>query len=87
MAVRANPECSLVFNVWEAGPEARKPIDAVRCTQIDARAEVLEDGPIYENVWWHNTLFHGMADDHVVIHFRHESSWDTRFGGLVSLVD
>jgi len=87
IALRAAPVCSLVFNVFEAGPDSRSSKEPVRCTQIDARAEVLERGAVYDNVWWHNTLFHGMADDHVVIHFRHERSWDTRFGNLVSLVD
>jgi hypothetical protein len=25
-------------------------------------------------------MFHGMAEDHVVVHFKHEETWDTRFG-------
>lgn len=87
LALRGSPRCALVFNVFGAGPEARGSVDVTRCTQIDARAEVLESGPVFDNVWWHNTLFHGMADDHAVVHFRHQRSWDTRFGGLVSLVD
>jgi hypothetical protein len=84
LALRANPACALVFNVFETG-SARGGAASVRCTQIDARADVLEAGPVFENVWWHNTLFHGKADDHVVVHFRHERSWDTRFGGFVPL--
>jgi len=87
LALRAQPHCSIVFNVFESGAAAHESVNAVRCTQIDARAEVLASGPVFDNVWWHNTLFHGMADDHVVIHFRHERSWDTRFGNLVSLID
>ena len=48
---------------------------------------MLEGGPVYDNVWWHNTLFHGPAEDHVVIHFQHLASWDTRFGRLEPVVD
>ena len=82
-ALRAEPSCSLVFNVFD--PNEPPEIGAPRCTQLEAVADVLSDGPVYDNVWWHNTLFHGPADEHVVLHFRHQRSWDTRFGGLQAL--
>lgn len=82
-ALRAEPQCALVFNVFEAATTEK--IFNPRCQQIDAVVDVHEDGPVYDNVWWHNTLFHGMADDHVVLQFRHQKSWDTRFGTLQAL--
>ena len=51
----------------------------------DCEVEILSEGPVYDNVWWHNTLFHGMADEHVVLRFKHQRSWDTRFGGIQAL--
>lgn len=82
-ALKAEPRCSLVFNVFNTDdPDS---IGKPRCHQLDCVVEVLRDGPVYDNVWWHNTLFHGMADEHVVLHFRHQKSWDTRFGGLQAL--
>jgi hypothetical protein len=82
-ALRAEPECALVFYVFDLTD--RSEIGRFRCLQLDCTAEVLEDGPVYENVWWHNALFHGLVDDHVVIHFRHQRSWETCFGALESL--
>lgn len=82
-SLRAEARCALVFHVFDL--VSRDPIERYRCIQIDARAEVLEKGPVYDNVWWHNTLFHGPADDHVVVHFRHVRSFDTAFGRLDSL--
>jgi hypothetical protein len=82
-ALRAEPECALVFYVFDLTD--RSEIGRFRCLQLDCTAEVLEHGPVYENVWWHNALFHGRVDDHVVIHFRHLRSWDTRFGALEAL--
>ena len=82
-ALRAESECSLVFYVFDLTD--RSEIGRFRCLQLDCEAEVLEDGPVYENVWWHNALFHGLVDDHVVVHFRHVRSWDTRFGALEAL--
>jgi hypothetical protein len=82
-ALRVEPRCALVFYVFDL--EDRSEIGRLRCVQVNAHAEVLREGPVYDNVWWHNTLFHGMADDHVVIHFRHERSFDTRFGRLEAL--
>ena len=83
LALRAEPECALVFYVFDLTD--RSEIGRFRCLQLDCTAEVLEGGPVYENVWWHNALFHGLVDDHVVIHFRHQRSWDTRFGALEAL--
>jgi hypothetical protein len=82
-ALRAEPVCALVFNSFD--PTESAEIGGPRCLQIEAEAEVLTAGPVYDNVWWHNTLFHGPADEHVVIHFKHTRSWDTRFGGLQAL--
>ena len=83
-ALRSNPRCSLVFNVFDASDS---DFGSPRCNQLEMLAEVLEKGPVFDNVWWHNTLFHGKADEHVVIHFKHQRSWDTRFGGMESLRD
>ncbi|MGH0033463.1 MAG: hypothetical protein ACQGVK_00400 [Myxococcota bacterium] len=77
-ALRADPRCALVFYVFDL--QARDELERLRTTQLDGEAEVLTEGPVYDNVWWHNTLFHGPADDHVIIHFRHRASLDTRFG-------
>jgi hypothetical protein len=77
-ALRADALCALVFYVFDL--RERGEIGRFRCLQLSGRAEVLEDGPVYDNVWWHNTLFHGMAEDHVVVHFHHLESFDTRFG-------
>ena len=82
-SLRANPDCALVFHVFEIGTEA--PGGAMRTQQLCCRAEVLSSGPVYDNVWWHNALFHGFADGSVVIHFRHQRSFDTRFGQLEPL--
>lgn len=84
-ALRAESRCALVFYVFDLGD--RSEVGRFRCLHLDCRASVLEEGPIYDNVWWHNTLFHGPAEDHVVIHFRHVATWDTRFGRLEPVVD
>lgn len=84
-ALRASPDCSLVFHVFEIGSQA--PGAAMRTQQLCCRAEVLKDGPVYDNVWWHNALFHGFADGVVVVHFHHQRSLDTRFGQLEPLRD
>ena len=83
-ALRAAPRCALVFFVFDLVD--RSDVGRFRCLHLDSFAEVLESGPVYDNVWWHNTLFHGAADDHVVIRFRHEASFDTRFGALEPLL-
>jgi hypothetical protein len=79
-ALRADGRCALVFYVFEL--QDRTEVGRFRCLQVDCHAEVLESGPVYDNVWWHNTLFHGKAEEHVVIHFHHEATHDTRFGGF-----
>jgi hypothetical protein len=84
-ALRAAPECALLFHVFDVGTDA--PGGAMRTQQICCRAEVLSSGPVYENVWWHNALFHGFADGVVVVHFHHQRSLDTRFGQLEALRD
>ncbi len=83
-ALRAEPACALVFNVFDTA--APQQLGAPRCHHIDAVAEVLTEGPVFDNVWWHNTLFHGKASEAAVIRFRHLRSWDTCFGGLEPLV-
>jgi hypothetical protein len=82
-ALRAQPSCALVFYVFDLGDKSE--VGRFRCLQLDVEAEVLERGPIFDNVWWHNTLFHGKTDGTVVVHFRHVGSWDTRFGALQAL--
>jgi len=82
-ALRAEPRCSLVFYVFDLRDKSE--IGRFRCTQVDALAEVLREGPVRDNVWWHNTLFHGPTDESVVIHFRATGVHDTRFGALQAL--
>jgi hypothetical protein len=79
----AHPDCSLLFHVFDLDDRSR--IGRLRCTQLHCRAELLRSGPVYDNVWWHNTLFHGPADAHVVVCFRHQVSYDTTFGRLERL--
>ena len=82
-ALRANPRCSLLFYVFDLQDKTR--IGRFRCTQLDCIAEILSEGLVYENVWWHNALFHGPVDDHVVLRFAHQASWDTSFGRLEAM--
>jgi len=82
-ALGASPSCSLLFFVFQLGQAPA--LDRNRCTQLDCVAELHREGPVYDNVWWHNTLFHGPADDHVVVRFRHQRSFDTGFGQLEAL--
>ncbi|MEM7410333.1 MAG: hypothetical protein AAF430_08875 [Myxococcota bacterium] len=79
-ALRSETKCALVFYVFDLVDKSE--VGRLRCLHVDCEADVLESGPVYDNVWWHNTLFHGPADEHVVIHFRHRGTWDTRFGAL-----
>jgi hypothetical protein len=79
-ALRGDPRCALVFYVFDLVD--RSEIGKLRCLHLDAVAEVLTGGPVFDNVYWHNALFHGPVDDHVVVHFRHLATWDTRFGAL-----
>lgn len=82
-ALRLDGSCALVFYVFDL--EDRSEVGRLRCLQLHCQAEVLDSGPVYDNVWMHNTLFHGPADDHVVIHFHHQATHDTRFGALEAI--
>ena len=79
-ALRAQSACALVFYVFDLLDKSET--GRFRCLHVDCQAEVLSAGPVYDNVWWHNTLFHGPADEHVVIRFSHRATWDTRFGAM-----
>lgn len=79
-ALGLQPRCALVFHVFDVTGDGVE--GGVRCMQLNCTAEILHSGPVYENVWWHNALFHGSVSDHVVIRFAHRESLDTRFGGL-----
>ncbi|HEY8516758.1 MAG TPA: hypothetical protein VIS07_14715 [Candidatus Binatia bacterium] len=83
VALRADFRCALVFHVFDM--DDKSELSRLRCQQFNCRAEIHESGPVYENVWWHNALFHGKVEDHVVVRFRHQSSYDTLFGGLEAL--
>lgn len=82
-ALAASPPCALLFYVFDL--DDRSEERRFRCWQLNCRAEIHTDGPLFENVWWHNALFHGKVDEHVVLAFRHESTYDTRFGALERL--
>jgi hypothetical protein len=82
-AIRGQSRCALVFHVFETQNENAE--GGIRCLQVNCRAEILSSGPVYENVWWHNAVFHGAVTDHVVLHFHHESTFDTRFGNLEAM--
>ena len=56
-ALRASPVCALVFYVFDL--DDRSEEGRFRCLQLDCRAELYEDGPLFDNVWWHNSVFHG----------------------------
>lgn len=79
-ALRAERRCALLFYVFDL--DDRSEEGRFRCVQVNCRADLHASGPLYDNVWWHNALFHGKVDGHVMVHFRHESSFDTRFGAL-----
>jgi hypothetical protein len=79
-ALRAEPRCSLLFYVFDL--EDRSRIGRFRCTQLCCRAEIFASGPVHDNVWWHNALFHGPVSDQVAVVFRHLASFDTGFGEL-----
>ena len=78
--LRAERRCALLFYVFDL--DDRTEEGKFRCVQVNCRAELHDAGPLYDNVWWHNALFHGKVDGHVMVRFRHESSFDTRFGAL-----
>jgi hypothetical protein len=79
-SLRAVPGCALLFYVFDL--DDRSEEGRFRCLQVDCRAELHERGPLFDNVWWHNTVFHGTLDDQVMVRFVHQRTYDTRFGGL-----
>lgn len=79
-ALRAAPSCALLFYVFDLADRTEE--GRFRCLQLNCRAEVHEDGPLFDNVWWHNALFHGKLDQQVMVRFVHQGSYDTRFGAL-----
>ena len=82
-ALRAAPSCALLFYVFDL--DDRSEEGRFRCLQVNCRAELHEGGPLFDNVWWHNAVFHGKLDDQVMVRFVHQSTWDTRFGALDAL--
>jgi hypothetical protein len=82
-ALRADPDCALVFYVFDL--DDRTEEGRFRCLQVDCRADIHRDGPLFENVWWHNAVFHGKLDAQVMVRFVHRTTFDTRFGGLEEL--
>lgn len=83
VALRADGRCALIFHVFnDRGPDDG---ESYRCLQLNCRAELHDAGPVYENVWWHNALFHGAVEDHVVVRFRCQGAYDTLFGGLTAM--
>jgi hypothetical protein len=86
VALAADPRCHLLFYVFNLGQASQggqeNDLERFRCLELHCRAEVHKNGPVYDNVWWHNTLFHGKDDSSVVVRFRHLASFDTRFGRL-----
>jgi len=79
-ALRATPSCALLFYVFDL--DDRTEEGRFRCLQLNCRAELYEDGPLFDNVWWHNAIFHGKLDEQVMVRFVHQSTYDTRFGAL-----
>ncbi len=79
-ALTADSRCQLLFYVFNLDPGIER--ERLRCLQLECRAELLGSGPVYDNVWWHNTLFHGKAEEVYVVRFHHLKSHDTRFGRL-----
>lgn len=79
-ALRAEPRSALTFYVFDLADKS--DIGRFRCQQMDCHAEIHRSGPVYDNVWWHNTLFHGKAENQVVVRFLHQRTWDTAFGKL-----
>jgi hypothetical protein len=79
-SLRADPACALLFYVFDLDEKSEE--GRFRCLQLNCRAELHRDGPLFDNAWWHNAVFHGKLDDQVMIRFQHQSTYDTRFGGL-----
>lgn len=82
-ALRIDPRCALVFYVFELEAVAEEA--RYRCIQVSCHAELYASGPIYDNVWWHNTLFHGMVEDHVAVRFLHHRSDATGWGAFTPI--
>lgn len=76
----ADRRCQLLFYVFDL--DDRTEIGRSRCLQLDCQAEVHRKGPIFDNVWWHNAIFHGEVEGAAVIRFRHLRTHDTQFGQL-----
>lgn len=79
-ALAAEATCQLLFYVFDLVD--RSPLGRLRCLSLDCVAELHRSGPIFDNVWWHNTMFHGPLEDSVVVRFLHRATWDTAFGRL-----
>lgn len=79
-ALEAEPSCSLVFYVFDLADQT--DIGRFRCLQLDCSAEIHRSGAVFDNVWWHNRLFHGDRADSVVLQFHHQGTFDTGFGSL-----
>jgi hypothetical protein len=79
-ALRANASCALLFYVFDLDDHSEE--GRFRCLQLNCRAELHEDGALFDNVWWHNAVFHGKLDEQVMVRFVHQGTYDTRFGGL-----
>src|SRR5690606_406008 len=77
-ALAAESRCQLLFYVFDLVD--RSPLGRLRCLSVDCEAELLRSGPVFDNVWWHNALFHGPVDDAVVMRFHHRASYDSAFG-------
>ena len=77
-ALAAEPRCQLVFYVFDL--QERSTVGRFRCLTIEAIAEAHRAGDVYENVWWHNTLFHGKMEGAVVVQFHHQATYDTSWG-------
>jgi hypothetical protein len=77
-ALAAEPRCQLVFYVFDL--QERSNVGRFRCLTLEAVAEIHRSGPVFENVWWHNTLFHGKLEGAAVIEFHHQATYDTGWG-------
>jgi hypothetical protein len=77
-ALAAEPLCQLVFYVFDL--QERSTVGRYRCLSVEAIAEAHHSGEVYENVWWHNTLFHGKMEGAVVVQFHHQATYDTSWG-------
>jgi hypothetical protein len=79
------PRCSLVFRAFEL--KDRIEDGQMRCMQIECEAQIVRSGPLFKHVYWHHALFHGLADDHVAIAFRHLASYETALGSFDPMSD